>query len=99
MDGHIVAKSRDRISVYLSGRALPSPKNLKALADALGVPIEELAPPPAAAAIDREMPSLTMQAVTSRPSLVQLQLGMPLPLELAAKVVTLLGEPGKSKAG
>ena len=58
-DGYTVAKSRDRISVYLSGKALPDPKNLKALAEALGLPVEEL----------------------------------------AAKVVTLLGEPGKSKAG
>jgi hypothetical protein len=30
---------------------------------------------------------------------VPLQLGMLLPLELAAKVVTRLGEPGKGKAG
>jgi transcriptional regulator with XRE-family HTH domain len=54
-----VARSRNRISVYLAGQALPDPKNRKALAEALGLPVEEL----------------------------------------AAKVVTLLGEPGKSKAG
>jgi transcriptional regulator with XRE-family HTH domain len=58
-DGDTVARSHDRISVYLAGQALPDPKNRKALAEALGLPVEEL----------------------------------------AAKVVTLLGEPGKSKAG
>jgi transcriptional regulator with XRE-family HTH domain len=58
-EGDTVARSRNRISVYLAGQALPDPKNRKALAEALGLPVEEL----------------------------------------AAKVVTLLGEPGKSKAG
>jgi hypothetical protein len=58
-EGDTVARSRNRISVYLVGQALPDPKNRKALAEALGLPVEEL----------------------------------------AAKVVTLLGEPGKSKAG
>jgi transcriptional regulator with XRE-family HTH domain len=98
-DGYTVAKSRDRISVYLAGKALPDPRNLKALADALGVPLEEIAPPGAAAAVEREASSLTMQAVPGRPGLVQLQLDMLLPLELAAKVMALLGEHEKSKAG
>jgi transcriptional regulator with XRE-family HTH domain len=98
-DGYTVAKSRDRISVYLSGKALPDPKNLKALAEALGLPVEELAPPSAAATVDREAPSLALQAVPGRPGLVQLQLDMLLPLELAAKVMALLGEHEKSKAG
>jgi len=98
-EGDTVARSRNRISVYLAGQALPDPKNRKALAEALGLPVEELAPPSAAATVDREAPSLTMQAVPGRPGLVQLQLDMLLPLELAAKVMALLGEHEKSKAG
>jgi transcriptional regulator with XRE-family HTH domain len=98
-DGDTVARSHDRISVYLAGQALPDPKNRKALADALGVPADALVPPPAAATADREAPSLILPAVPGRPGLVPRQLGLLLPLELAAKAVTRLGEPAKGKAG
>jgi transcriptional regulator with XRE-family HTH domain len=62
-DGDTVARSHDRISVYLAGQALPDPKNRKALADALGVPADALVPPPAAATVAREAPSPILQAV------------------------------------
>lgn len=43
-EGYIVAKNRDRISVWLSGKAFPSPDNLQQLAETLGVKPEDLSP-------------------------------------------------------
>lgn len=40
--GYDVAKNRDRIAAYLNGIAYPEPENLQKLADAMGIPIEEL---------------------------------------------------------
>jgi hypothetical protein len=41
--GYDVARNRDRIGSYLSGASYPEPENLRRLADAVGVPVEELA--------------------------------------------------------
>lgn len=43
-DGYKVAKHRDRISAYVRGEQYPDPVNLKLVADALGVPEEDLMP-------------------------------------------------------
>jgi len=42
--GYMVAKNRDRISAYESGRAVPERANLDAIATALGMALPELAP-------------------------------------------------------
>jgi transcriptional regulator with XRE-family HTH domain len=42
--GYEVAKNRDRISVYIAGKAFPDPRNLKKIADQLGVSVADLAP-------------------------------------------------------
>lgn len=42
--GHEVAKNRDRISAYESGRAKPNADNLERVAEAVGLSVEELAP-------------------------------------------------------
>jgi transcriptional regulator with XRE-family HTH domain len=42
--GYTVAKNRDRISVYIRGKAFPSPLILKKIAAKLGVEIADLAP-------------------------------------------------------
>lgn len=41
--GYEVARNRDRIGHYLAGTSYPEPENMAKLADALGVPVEELA--------------------------------------------------------
>ena len=43
--GYTVARNRDRIGHYLSGRSYPEPENLQKLAEAVGLTIEELAMP------------------------------------------------------
>jgi len=42
--GYMVAKNRDRISAYESGRSVPERSNLDAIAEALGMSVSELAP-------------------------------------------------------
>jgi len=42
--GYMVAKNRDRISAYESGRSVPERSNLDAIAEALGMSVAELAP-------------------------------------------------------
>jgi transcriptional regulator with XRE-family HTH domain len=40
--GYQVAKNRDRIKHYLDGNSYPEPENLQKLADAVGIPVDEL---------------------------------------------------------
>jgi transcriptional regulator with XRE-family HTH domain len=40
----LIAKGRDRLSVWVSGKSFPSPENLEKLAKALGVSVRDLAP-------------------------------------------------------
>jgi transcriptional regulator with XRE-family HTH domain len=97
--GYTVAKNRDRISMYLAGKALPDPKNMKALADALGMTVEELALPAAASVGDQKGTSLAMQAVAGHPGKAHLRIDMLLPIELAAKIVALISEHERSRTG
>jgi transcriptional regulator with XRE-family HTH domain len=90
--GYTVAKNRDRVSMYLSGKALPDPTNLKALADALGMTVEELALPAATPAAGAEGASLAMHAVPGQPGKARLAVDLVLPIELAARIVALIGE-------
>lgn len=43
--GYEVARNRDRIGHYLSGRSYPEPENLRKLAVAVGISVEQLAMP------------------------------------------------------
>jgi transcriptional regulator with XRE-family HTH domain len=40
--GYNVAKNRDRIGHYLSGASYPEDENLQKIADAIGIPVDEL---------------------------------------------------------
>jgi hypothetical protein len=54
--------------------------------------VEELALPAAAPAVDREGPGLAMHAVPGQPGKARLAVDMVLPIELAARIVALIGE-------
>lgn len=43
-EGYTVAKGRDRVSAYLSGKTYPAPRTMEKLAKALGVKVDDLAP-------------------------------------------------------
>ena len=88
--GYSVAKGRDRISVYLKGKSYPDRKNLKLMADALGVKPEYLAPDLAGAPVERENPEIAMTAINGHHDKVLLRVNKLVPLELASQVISLL---------
>jgi len=90
--GYKVAKSRDRISVYLKGTSLPDPKNLALLADALDVTPEELAPDITAATVDRENPEVALTSIAGHGDKVHLQVNKLVPLTLAAEIVSMISK-------
>lgn len=90
--GYKEAVNRDRISSYIRGRSYPDPKNLGKLAEALGVPPDELAPDVAAATVDRENPEFQMTAVAGHADKVLLKVNKLVPMPLAAKIAVLIAD-------
>lgn len=92
--GRMVARNRDRISQYVSGKGFPEPQNLARMAEVLDVPVEELAPDIVASAVDREDPAIQMTAVTGHMDKVYLRVNTLVSLAVAAQVIGLLsGDP------
>ena len=92
--GYTVARNRDRISAYERGKATPERANLDALAQALGLPPEELAPD---LLMDKDdaagrPPSLRLTVLGDGTDAVRLQVDMVTDLATASKVVALLSE-------
>lgn len=90
--GYTVAKNRDRISAYESGKAVPERSNLTAIADALGVTVEELAPD-----LVMENPNvLSGGAASFRMSMLpgtdraHIKVDAVVPLAIAVQIATLL---------
>lgn len=90
--GYEVARNRDRISVYLRGETKPDQKNLQTIADALGMTVEDLAPESLVSPADRENPPLQMTVLSGHHNKVLLRINMIVPMELGAKVMSLLAE-------
>lgn len=88
--GYEVARNRDRISVYLSGRGYPDPVNLAKIADALGTTPEDLAPNITAATVEREKPEILMSAISGHSDKVLLRVNKLVPLSVAAEIVGIL---------
>jgi transcriptional regulator with XRE-family HTH domain len=89
--GYEVAKNRDRISVYISGKAFPDPRNLKKIADMLGVEIAELAPEMVGdAMIEQQNPTYSITKVQGESDKVFLRVNKLVPEQVAAKVMFLL---------
>ena len=96
--GYKVARNRDRVSSYLSGRSWPEAQNLRRMAEALGVKEEDLAPDITAATVDREKPALAITMVAGHPDKVHLVVDQLVPLALAARIASLLSDEGEKKA-
>lgn len=88
--GYTVARGRERISQYIRGKSLPDPKNLAAIARALHVTPEELAPDIAAASVATDNPEVGMTAIAGHPDKVLLQVNKLVPFGIAAQVINLL---------
>jgi transcriptional regulator with XRE-family HTH domain len=89
--GYEVAKNRDRISVYIAGKAFPDPRNLKKIADTLGVEIADLAPEHVGdAMIDQQNPTYSITKVQGESDQVFLRVNKLVPEQVAAKIMFLL---------
>ncbi len=58
---------RDAVSTYVRGRSLPTPLNLRKIADALGVEGESLLPNAVENAVDNDLPSFEMREAAGHP--------------------------------
>ena len=92
--GYEVAKNRDRISSYEGGKAVPERANLDALAEALGVGLDQLAPDLVLSS-PRTLttPSaFEMRMVPGDGQMAHVKVDAILPLEVAVKIVNALNE-------
>lgn len=89
--GYEVAKNRDRISVYVSGKAIPDARNLKKIADVLGVEVADLAPERVGDAFDRQNPDVSLTSVAGGKAF--LRINKIVPMSLAVKIVAMIDNP------
>jgi transcriptional regulator with XRE-family HTH domain len=105
--GYTVPRNRDRIGSYLSAQSYPEPENLQKLADALGVPVEELAStrppaperpevprqnPPRRATSESNLGELVLTAIPAKPGRTILRVHRELSWKLAAHIHGLIRE-------
>lgn len=95
--GYNVARNRDRISAYVSGKSIPEPQNLARIAQVLGVSPEELAPDIMAASVDRERPEMAMTMVAGHPDKVHLVVDKLVSLSVASRVVAIIAGEDEPK--
>ena len=83
---------RDSVSQYVRANNTPSPKNLKKLADALGVEPVELYPNYEAAAVEEEMPTESFRKMPGDDEHMWVRINKKIPKAAAAKIMLLLNE-------
>ena len=81
---------RDSISTYVRGHVFPDPKNLKRLADALGMTPQQLYPPSMAVALEVEIPSFEIRQSVTEPEKVHIRINRTVSLEQAAKIFDII---------
>ncbi len=96
--GYRVGRNRDRISQYEAGKAAPTDVNLKALADALNVTTEELAPfwakekvPSPDSVNPARDTGVVFRMLDGNPDTTQVRIDTILPLELASTLMKVVG--------
>jgi len=82
---------RDSISTYVRGRSLPTPSNLKRLADTFGLQAEELLPNyNEAATADEENPSFEMKVSSAAPGTAWVRVNRLVSMTAAIKIAGIL---------
>lgn len=84
------AISRDSVSTYVRGRSLPTPTNLKKMADALGIQPHTLMPNAAENAHDYDAPSFEMRESVGHPGRVWVRLNRQLTFRQAVAIARVL---------
>jgi transcriptional regulator with XRE-family HTH domain len=91
--GFEVARNRDRISQYVTGKSVPEPGNLVKLAKVLGVEPKDLAPDVTKDAIKGEtQTALTMKAIQGHPDQVLLKLELVMDIKTAASIIEIVSK-------
>jgi len=92
--GYDVARNRDRIGHYLAGTSYPEPENLKELANAVGLTVEDLAidrPEPAAGTRSpRQTTDMHITFLADRPDKARVQLDRVLDWGTALKIIEMI---------
>lgn len=81
---------RDSISTYIRGVALPTPKSLKALADALDMQMTDILPNVAEMAVDEDHPSIEIKVSPSAPNTAWLRVNRLVSLSTATQIAEML---------
>lgn len=81
---------RDSISTYVRGVALPTPKSLQALSQALDMLASELLPNAVESAVDEDHPSFEIRVSPSAPSTAWLRVNRLVTLSTATKIAELI---------
>lgn len=82
--------ARDKISVYVTGKAMPTPANAKILAELFGISLDELLPNHAESAIDADNPSFEMKVSVGAPNTAWLRVNRLVSMSTAVKIAELL---------
>jgi hypothetical protein len=97
--GVTVARNRDRIRHYLAGTSYPEPDNLKKLAEAVGLPVEDLTidrpptlPSPNTSPVRGSMIDPQVTILSTHHSVCLLQMRKLISLATALKIMELLGQ-------
>ena len=83
---------RDSVSTYINGKTWPTPKQLKAIADALGMQSDDLLPNTFKAGLDDEHPAVELKQAAGHPGKAWLRINRAMSFQTAAKIVSLLNE-------
>jgi len=88
--GRRAGLNRDAISTYVNAKSLPSPLNVQALADALGVMPEELLPNITEAAMDEPHPGFELKSSSASPGRAWIRVNRLVTMATAIKIGELL---------
>ena len=86
---------RDSISTYVNAITFPTPKNLRAMAEVLGVEPQELMPNEIMSAFDNEHPALELKQAAGHPDKAWLRVNRMMSFSTAARIVDLIEEDSK----
>lgn len=81
---------RDSVSTYVRGSVFPDPKNLKRIADALGVSPQQLFPSGMITKMDADVPALEIRQSASEPNKVHIRINRTVTIEQAAQIFSIL---------
>lgn len=81
---------RDSISAYVNGKRWPTPASQKAMADALGMTVDELFPNAIMHRIDDEVPAFEMKTAAGHPGQAWVRVNRWMSMASATKIAEIL---------